>query len=45
MGRFSKAARKELETIEDIRNEFGHRDARAFSFERIHDLVNNFFFE
>jgi hypothetical protein len=45
MRRFSKTARKELETIKDIRNEFGHRDARSFSFERIRDLANNLFFE
>jgi hypothetical protein len=45
MRRFSKTARKELETIKDILNEFGHGDARSFSFERIRDLANNLFFE
>jgi hypothetical protein len=38
---FSKAARKELETSKDVRNEFAHRVARSFSFERIRDLANN----
>jgi hypothetical protein len=41
LGLLSPAARKELETIKEIRNEFAHRVARSFSFERIRDLANN----
>jgi hypothetical protein len=41
MGLYSAAARKELETIKDIRNEFAHRVARSFAFVRIRDLANN----
>jgi hypothetical protein len=41
MGLYSKAAWKELNTIKEIRNEFAHRAARSFSFERIRDLANN----
>jgi len=41
LGLFSLVARKELETIKEIRNEFAHRVARSFSFERIRDLANN----
>jgi hypothetical protein len=38
---FTETARRELETIKEIRNEFAHRIARSFSFERIRDLANN----
>src|SRR5260370_29125745 len=41
MSLYSGDARKELETIKEIRNEFAHRIARSFSFERIRDLANN----
>ncbi len=41
MGLYSPAARKEMDTIKEIRNEFAHRVARSFSFERIRDLANN----
>jgi hypothetical protein len=41
MGFYSAAARKELETIKEIRNEFAHRIARSFDFERIRDLAKN----
>jgi hypothetical protein len=43
-GASAKAA-KELETIKDIRNEFGHRTARSFSFGSSRDLANNLFFK
>jgi hypothetical protein len=38
---YSPAARKELETIKNICNEFAHRVARSFAFERIRDMANN----
>ncbi|MGP0091436.1 MAG: hypothetical protein ACLPKB_15980 [Xanthobacteraceae bacterium] len=41
MGLYSKTARKELDTIKEIRNEFAHRVARSFAFERIGALANN----
>jgi hypothetical protein len=41
MGLYSPTARKELDTIREIRNEFAHRVARSFSFDRIRDLANN----
>jgi hypothetical protein len=41
MGLYSKDAWKELHTIRQIRNEFAHRIARTFSFQRIADLANN----
>jgi len=41
MGLYSPTARKELDTIRAIRNEFAHRVARSFAFERIRDLANN----
>jgi DNA-binding MltR family transcriptional regulator len=41
LGLFSPVARRELETIKDIRNEFAHRVARTFAFERIRDLATN----
>jgi hypothetical protein len=41
LGLFSPVARKELETIKEIRNEFAHRVARSFSLEHIRDLANN----
>jgi hypothetical protein len=41
LGLYSLSARKELETIKEIRNEFAHRIARSFSFVRIRDLANN----
>jgi hypothetical protein len=41
MGLYSKAAWKELDTIRKIRNEFAHRAARSFSFQRIRDLTNH----
>jgi hypothetical protein len=41
MGLYSEVARKELQTIKEIRNEFAHRIARSFSYDRIRDLANN----
>ena len=41
IGLYSAAARKELDTIKEIRNEFAHRAARDFDFGRIRDLANN----
>jgi hypothetical protein len=41
MGLYGKPAWKELDTIRQIRNEFAHRIARSFSFERIQALSNN----
>ena len=41
MGLYSVAARKELDTIKEIRNEFAHRIARSFDFDRIRDLAND----
>ena len=41
MGLFSPVAKKELDTIRRIRNEFAHRIARSFSDEPIRDLANN----
>jgi hypothetical protein len=41
MGFYTGDARKELETIKNIRNEFAHRIARSFDFDRIKGLANN----
>jgi hypothetical protein len=41
LGLYSATAQNELNTIKEIRNEFAHRVARSFSFERIRDLANN----
>jgi hypothetical protein len=41
MGLYSTTAREELDTIRKIRNEFAHRVARSFSFDRIRALANN----
>jgi hypothetical protein len=38
---YSYEARRELETIKNIRNEFAHQIARSFQFDRIRDLANN----
>lgn len=41
MGLYSPVARKELETIKNIRNEFAHYVARSFEFDRIKSLAAN----
>jgi len=41
LGLYTEAARKELETIKNIRNEFAHYIARDFAYGRIRDLTNN----
>ena len=41
LGLFGPTAKKELDTIREIRNEFAHRVARSFLFEPVRDLANN----